>query len=102
MHRLNNMFGFLNPHVLLQSESHTGFTNAFKKTYDEPVYFSGLAVEIDRFKKLVQSNETTFVVMQQQCRRYEGGGSGGRAPYFGIPKILFLEHHVASRQQAMM
>ena len=53
------MFGFLNPYALLQSESHKGFTNAFKTTYDDEVDFSELAVEIDRFKRLVRS-ETTF------------------------------------------
>ena len=54
------MFGFLNPHALLQSESHKGFTNAFKSTYDDEVDFSKLAVEIDRFKRLMRSSETTF------------------------------------------
>ena len=56
----NHMFGFLNHHALLQSESDKGFTNALKSTYDDEVDFSELAVEIDRFKRLVQSNETTF------------------------------------------
>ena len=60
IHQLNDMFGFLNPHALLQSESHKGFTNAFKSTYDDEVDFSELAVEIDRFKRLVRSSETTF------------------------------------------
>ena len=60
IHHLNDMFGFLNPHALLQSESHNGFANAFKSTYDVEVDFSELAVEIDRFKRLVRSNETTF------------------------------------------
>ena len=50
------MFEFLNPHALLQSESHKGFTNAFKSTYD----FSELAVKIDKFKRLVRSSEITF------------------------------------------
>ena len=57
---MNDMFGFLNPHALLQSGSHKGFTNAFKSTYDDEVDFSELAVEIDRFKRLVRSSETTF------------------------------------------
>ena len=62
IHHLNDtsMFGFLNSHALLQSKSHKGFTNAFKSTYDDKVDFSELAVEIDRFKRLVQSSETTF------------------------------------------
>ncbi|CAK8698188.1 unnamed protein product [Clavelina lepadiformis] len=47
------MFGFLNPHALLQSESHNGFTNAFRSTYDDEVDFLELAAEIDRFKRLV-------------------------------------------------
>ncbi|XP_076825141.1 uncharacterized protein LOC143470753 [Clavelina lepadiformis] len=60
IHHLNDMFGFLNPHALLQSESHNGFTNAFRSTYDDEVDFLELAVEIDRFKRLVRSSETTF------------------------------------------
>ena len=60
IHHLNNMFGFLNPHALLQSESHKGFTNAFKSTYDDEVDFLELTVEIDRFKRLLRSSETTF------------------------------------------
>ena len=36
---LNDRFGFLNPHALLQSESHKSFTNAFKSTYDGEVDF---------------------------------------------------------------
>ena len=57
---LNDMFGFLNPHRLLQSESHKGFSKGFKSTYDDEVDFSELVVEIDKFKRLVQSSETTF------------------------------------------
>ncbi|CAK8672207.1 unnamed protein product [Clavelina lepadiformis] len=60
IHHLKYMFGFLNPHALLQSESHNGFTNAFRSTYDDEVDFLELAVEIDRFKRLVRSSETTF------------------------------------------
>ena len=60
IHRLNDMFGFLNPHTLLQSESHEVFSDAFKITYDDEVDFSELAVEIDRFKRLLLSSETTF------------------------------------------
>ena len=61
IHRLNDIFGFLNPHTLLQSESHEVFSDAFEKiTYDDEVDFSELAVEIDRFKRLVLSSETTF------------------------------------------
>ena len=40
-----------------------------------------------------------------QCRRYGGGGQGGRAlvsPHFGLLKILFLEHHVTARQQTIL
>ena len=59
-YHLNDMFRFLNPHALLQTESHKGFTNAFKSTYDDEVDFSELAVETDRFKRLVRSSETTF------------------------------------------
>ena len=60
IHRLNDMFGFLNPHTLLQSKSHEVFSDAFKITYDDKMDFSELAVEIDRFKRLVLSRETTF------------------------------------------
>ena len=60
IHYLNDMFGFLNPHALLQSESHKGFSNAFKSTYDDKVDFSKSAAEVDRFKRLVRSSETTF------------------------------------------
>ena len=38
---LNDMFEFLNPHALLQSESHKGFINAFKSTYDDEEDFRG-------------------------------------------------------------
>ena len=41
IHYLNDMFGFLNRHALLQSESPKGFINAFKSTYDDEVDFSG-------------------------------------------------------------
>ena len=64
IHHLNDMFGLLNPYALLQSKSHKGFTNAFKSTYDDEVDFSELAVEIDRFKRLVRSSETTFDILQ--------------------------------------
>ena len=60
IYHLNDMFGFLHPHALLQSKNHKGFTNAFKSTYDDEVDFSELAVKIDRFKRLVRSSETTF------------------------------------------
>ena len=58
IHHLNDMFGFLNPHALLQSERHKGFSQAFKITYVDVVDFSELAVKINRFKRLVQSSET--------------------------------------------
>ena len=64
IHHLNDMFGLLNPYALLQSKSHKGFTNAFKSTYDDEVDFSELAVEIDRFKRLVRSSETKFDILQ--------------------------------------
>ena len=60
IHRLIDLFGFLNPHTLLQSKSHEGFSDAFKITNDDEVDFSELAVEIDRFKRLVLNSETTF------------------------------------------
>ena len=60
IHSLKDIFGFLNSHALLQSESNKGFTNVFKSTYDDEVDFSELAVEIDRFKRLVRSSEATF------------------------------------------
>ena len=60
IHHLNDMFGFLNPHALLQSESHKGFTNAFKSTYDDEVDFSELAVEIDRSRLIVMPQRLMF------------------------------------------
>ena len=36
---LNDMFGFFNPHALLQSESQNFFTSACKSTYDDEVDF---------------------------------------------------------------
>ena len=60
IHRLNDMFGFLNPHTLLKSESHEVFSYIFKITDDNEVDFLELTVEIDRFKRLVLSSETTF------------------------------------------
>ncbi|CAK8685104.1 unnamed protein product [Clavelina lepadiformis] len=68
IHHLNVMLGFLNPHALLQSESHNGFTNAVKSTYEEEVNVLELAVEIDRFKRLVRSGETTFDVRRSNAQ----------------------------------
>ena len=59
-HRLTDMFGILDPHMMLQSKSHKGFTYAFKRTYDKKVNFLEIAVEIDRFTRLLRSCETTF------------------------------------------
>ena len=38
-----------------------------------------------------------FVTCQIQCRRY-----GGLALYFGLLKILFLQHHATIRKPTMM
>ncbi|CAK8685099.1 unnamed protein product [Clavelina lepadiformis] len=75
IHHLNDMLGFLNPHALLQSESHNGFTNALKSTYDEEVNVLELAVEIDRFKRLVRSSETTFDEHPTSGRWAEAAGT---------------------------
>ena len=69
-HHLNDMFGILNPHALLQSKSHKGFTNAFKSAYDDEVDFLELAMEIDRFKRLVEAMKPRLIVMQQRLMFY--------------------------------
>ena len=57
---LNEVFGFLNPHVLLRSENIEKDVNIFKNIYADDVNFSELTYEIARFNKLVQSSGTAF------------------------------------------
>ena len=55
---LNEVFGFLNPHALLQSENIEEVMNKFKNVYADDVNFSKLTNEIARFNKLVQFSGT--------------------------------------------
>ena len=57
---LNKVFGFLNPHALLQSENIEEDMNKFKNTYADDINFSELTNEIARFKRLIQSSGTSF------------------------------------------
>ena len=58
--KLNEVFGFLNPHPLLRSENIEEDMNKFKNIYADDVNFSELNYEIARFKRLVQSSGTAF------------------------------------------
>ena len=58
--QLNDMFAFLNPHELLQNKNHETCLNALRSIYEDDIDFSELIVEIDRFKRLVRRNGTTF------------------------------------------
>ena len=57
---LNKVFGFLNPHALLQSGNIEEDMNKFKNIYAHDVNFSELTYEIARFNRLVQSSGTAF------------------------------------------
>ena len=57
---LNEVFGFLNPHTLLQSDSIEIDMGKFEKTYTDDVNFTELKLEITRFNRLVQSSGFTF------------------------------------------
>ena len=59
IYMLNEVFGFLNPHALLQSENIEDI-NKFKNIYADDVNFSELIYEIARFKRLVQFSGTAF------------------------------------------
>ena len=56
---LNEVFGLLNPHALLQSENIKDI-NKFKNIHADDVNFSELTYEIARFKRLIQSSGTAF------------------------------------------
>ena len=57
---LNEVFGFLNPHALLQSKNIEKDMNKFKNIYAHDVNFSELTYEIGGFNRLVQSSGTAF------------------------------------------
>ena len=56
---LNEVFGFLNPHTLLRSDSMEIDKGKFEKMYADKVNFTELKLEIARFN-LVQSSGFTF------------------------------------------
>ena len=57
---LNEVFGFLNPHTLLRSNSIEIDMGKFEKMYADDVNFTELKLEIARFSRLVQSSGFTF------------------------------------------
>ena len=57
---LNEVFGFLNFHTLLQSDSIGVDMGKFEQMYADDVYFTKLKPEIARFNRLVQSSGFTF------------------------------------------
>ena len=57
---LNEVFGFLNPHTLLRSDSIEIDTDKFEKMYADDVNFTELKLEIARFNRLVQSSGFTI------------------------------------------
>ena len=57
---LNEVFGFLNPHTLLRSDSMEIDIGKFEKMYADKVNFTKLKLEIARFNRLVQSSGFTF------------------------------------------
>jgi len=57
---LNEVFGFLNPHSLLRSDSIEIDMGKFEKMYADGVNFTELRLEISRFNQLVQSSGFTF------------------------------------------
>ena len=57
---LNEVFGFLNPHSLLQSDSMEIDMGKFEKMYADDVNFIELRLEISRFQQLVQSTTSTI------------------------------------------
>ena len=57
---LNEVFGFLNPHSLLRSDSIDIDMGTFEKMYADDVNFTELRLEITRFNRLVQSSGFTF------------------------------------------
>ena len=57
---LNEVFGFLNPHTMLRSDSIEIDIGKFEKMYADDVNFTELKLEIARFNRLVQSSGFTF------------------------------------------
>ena len=57
---LNEVFGPLNPHTLLRSDSIEIGMGKFEKMYADDVNFTELKQEIARFNRLVQSSGFTF------------------------------------------
>ena len=57
---LNEVFGFLDPPVLLRSENIEEDMNKFENIYADDVNFSELTLETARFNWLVQSSGTAF------------------------------------------
>jgi len=57
---LNEVFGFLNPHSLLRSDSIEIDMDKFEKMYADDVNFTELRLQISRFNRLVQSSGSTF------------------------------------------
>ena len=57
---LNEVFGFLNPHTLLRSNSIEIDIGKFEKMYADDVNFNESKLEIARFNRLVQSSGFTF------------------------------------------
>ena len=57
---LNEVFGFLNPHTLLRSDSIEIDIGKFEQMYADDVNFTELKLEIARFNRLVQCSGFTF------------------------------------------
>ena len=57
---LNEVFGFLNPHTLLRSDSIEIDMGKFEKMYADDGNFTDLKLEIARFNRLVQFSGFTF------------------------------------------
>ena len=57
---LNEVFGLLNPHTLLRSDSIQIDIGKFEKMYADDVNFSELKLDTARFNRLVQSSGFTL------------------------------------------
>jgi len=60
INELNETFSLSNPHTLLQSDNNGVDMIKFTTMYVDEVDLSKLPVEIERFKRLVQSSGSTF------------------------------------------
>ena len=56
----NEVFGFLNPHTLLRSDSIEIDVGKYEKMYDDDVNFTEFKLEIASFDQLVQSSSFIF------------------------------------------